>query len=372
VKSASIVQVVGARPQFIKLAPVSRALRAHPQVNELIVHTGQHYDPQLSEVFFQELAIPAPAVNLEVGSGAHGQQTAAMLAPLERYLQAQQPQAVIVYGDTNSTLAGALAAAKLRIPVAHVEAGLRSFNRAMPEELNRVATDHLADLLLAPTVAAVTNLAAEGLQARTLLVGDVMYDALLANVVLARQRSQALERLALGGGPFGLVTVHRAESTTAGALARLLPILEQVSRLVSLLLPLHPRTRDAIRAALPAWRPPATLRVIEPLGPLDMLRVTEAAAVVLTDSGGLQKESFMLGRPCVTLRAETEWVETVSSGANTLVGHDQAAALAAVREALARPAEFQQTTAAAASALYGHGRAAERCVSAVLKLGQAA
>jgi len=218
----------------------------------------------------------------------------------------------------------------------------------------------------------VTNLAAEGLQARTLLVGDVMYDALLANVALARRRSQALERLGLGGGHFGLVTVHRAESTTAGVLAKLLPILEEVSRLVPLLLPLHPRTRDAIRSALPAWRPPATLRVIEPLGPLDMLRVTEAAAVVLTDSGGLQKESFMLGRPCVTLRAETEWVETVSSGANTLVGHNQAAALAAVRDALAKPAEFRQTTAAAASALYGQGRAAERCVSAVLQLGPAA
>ncbi len=370
-KSVSIVQVVGARPQFIKLAPVSRALRAYPQVNELIVHTGQHYDPQLSEVFFQELSIPQPAVNLEVGSGTHGEQTAAMLAPLERYLQAQQPQAVIVYGDTNSTLAGALAAAKLRIPVAHVEAGLRSFNRAMPEELNRVATDHLADLLLAPTAAAVSNLATEGLQARTLLVGDVMYDALLANVELARRRSQALERLALGAADFGLVTVHRAESTTAGALTTLLPILEQASRLVPLLFPLHPRTRDAIRRALPTWQPPATLRIIEPLGPLDMLRVTEVAAVVLTDSGGLQKESFMLGRPCVTLRAETEWVETVSSGANVLVGHDRAAALAAVRRALAQPAEFQRTAAAAASALYGQGRAAERCVGAVLQLGRA-
>ncbi len=367
-----IVQVVGARPQFIKLAPVSRALRDHPQVSELIVHTGQHYDPQLSQVFFHELSIPEPAVNLEVGSGAHGQQTATMLAKLEHYLQAQQPQAVIVYGDTNSTLAGALAAAKLRIPVAHVEAGLRSFNRAMPEELNRVATDHLADLLLAPTAAAVSNLAAEGLQPRTLLVGDVMYDALLANVALARHRSQAVERLRLATAPFGLVTVHRAESTTAGALETLLPLLEEVSRLVPLILPLHPRTRDAIRGALPTWQPPAALRIIEPLGPLDMLSVTEAAAVVLTDSGGLQKESFMLGRPCVTLRAETEWVETVSSGANQLVGHDQAAALAAVRDALARPAEFKRTTAAAASALYGQGRAAERCVSAVLRLGLAA
>ena len=371
-KPLSIVQVVGARPQFIKLAPVSRALRARGQVTELIVHTGQHYDPQLSEVFFRELSIPHPAVNLEVGSGTHGQQTAAMLASLERYLQDQRPQAVIVYGDTNSTLAGVLAAAKLHIPVAHVEAGLRSFNRAMPEELNRVATDHLADLLLAPTAAAVNNLVKEGLEERTRLSGDVMYDALLANAALAHEESRALERLSLGATPFGIVTIHRAESTTAEALAQVLPILELTSQLVPLVLPLHPRTRDAIRSVAPGWQPPATLRIVAPLGPLDMLRVTEAAAVVLTDSGGLQKEAFMLGRPCVTLRAETEWVETVSRGANVLVGHDRVAALAAVRDALARPREFQRVTAAAAAELYGLGRAAERCVSAVLELGSAA
>jgi len=226
-----IVQVVGARPQFIKLAPVSRALARHAgsQIDERIVHTGQHYDPQLSEVFFDELQIPHPAVNLGVGSDTQARQTAAMLERLEAYLLGERPDALIVYGDTNSTLAGALAAAKLRIPVAHIEAGLRSFNRDMPEELNRVATDHLSDLLLAPTSSAVENLAREGLESRTHLVGDVMYDALLANITLARERSTIIERLGVGSMPFGLVTVHRAESTIPEVLRQLMDLLGEIA-----------------------------------------------------------------------------------------------------------------------------------------------
>jgi UDP-N-acetylglucosamine 2-epimerase len=372
-KPLRLVQIVGARPQFIKLAPVSQALArlTELRVIERIVHTGQHYDPQLSAVFFEELAIPRAALNLEVGSGSHGQQTGAMLEKLEAYLLSERPDAVIVYGDTNSTLAGALAAAKLHIPVAHVEAGLRSFNRAMPEELNRVVADHLSDVLLAPTEAAVRNLAAEGLSARSQLVGDVMYDALLVNLAAARERSVILEKLQLGAAPFGLVTVHRAESTTSAALPELLELLVATAKLLPLVFPVHPRTGAAIRSEVPHWRAPRSLRMIDPLGPLDMLRATEAAAVVLTDSGGLQKEAFMLGRPCVTLRAETEWVESVAAGANTLVARDVAAALNAVRAALVLGEDAQRGSASRAAALYGEGRAAERCVAAVLQLARA-
>jgi UDP-N-acetylglucosamine 2-epimerase len=337
-------------------------------VRELIVHTGQHYDVELSQVFFEALAIPRATVNLEVGSATHGAQTGVMLERIEAYLLKQPSAAVIVYGDTNSTLAGALAAAKLRIPVAHVEAGLRSFNRAMPEELNRVVTDHLADLLLAPTEVAVRNLAQEGLSGRTRQVGDVMYDAVLANVAIARQRSRVLQTLQLEGTRFGLVTVHRAESTDGAALRRVLALLDELANtLVPLVFPVHPRTREVIASALPSWRPAGALRLIAPLGPLDMLRLTESAAVVVTDSGGLQKEAFMLGRPCVTLRTETEWLETVSAGANTIVGHDVAAALAAVRRALEGDG-LRPAAARAAGPLYGEGRAAQRCAERILEL----
>jgi UDP-GlcNAc3NAcA epimerase len=368
-KRVRLVQIVGARPQFIKLAPVSRALAAYAArgVSELIVHTGQHYDPLLSEVFFAELAIPRAAVNLEVGSGSHGRQTALMLERIEAYLQDQQPAAVIVYGDTNSTLAGALAAAKLQIPVVHVEAGLRSFNRAMPEELNRVATDHLADLLLAPTQTAAENLRREGLSGRTQVVGDVMYDALLANAAAAQRRSQVLKQLQVGG-PFALATVHRAESTGATVLAQVLALLSEIAAVVPVVFPVHPRTREAMRSHQPGWRPPPALRLVEPLGPMDMLRLTQAAAVVVTDSGGLQKEAFMLGRPCVTLRSETEWLETVAAGVNRIVGRDTDAALSAVREALARGADWQAAAARRASELYGGGQAAARCVQTILEL----
>jgi UDP-N-acetylglucosamine 2-epimerase len=374
-KPLRLVQVVGARPQFIKLAPLSRAIRECRErpIEELIVHTGQHYDPQLSEVFFEELDIPQPSANLEVGSGSHGQQTAAILERVEAYLLDTRPDAVVVYGDTNSTLAGALAAVKLQVPVAHIEAGLRSRNRAMPEELNRVATDHLSDLLLAPTDTAMRNLAAEGLAARSCLVGDVMYDALLANAALARRRSRILDTLGIAARRYGLVTIHRAESTQEAALPAVLELLAGIARsLVPLVFPVHPRTREAMRNIVPDWQPPPELVLTNPVGPLDMLRLTEAAAVVLTDSGGLQKEAFMLGCPCVTLRSETEWVETVAAQANTVVGHDPGAAAAAVRRALAQVATGNTDAAPRVHALYGQGDAAVRCLGQILKLADGA
>ena len=363
-----LLQVVGARPQFIKLAPLSRAVREHSrQIEELIVHTGQHYDPQLSDIFFQELDIPHPSTNLEVGSGLHGRQTGAILERIESYFLDTQPDVVVVYGDTNSTLAGALAAVKLHIPVAHIEAGLRSHNRAMPEELNRVATDHISDRLLAPTGAAMRNLDAEGLAARSRLVGDVMYDALLANATLAQQRSHILDTLGIAKRRYGLVTVHRAESTSPQALPIVLELLAGVATsLLPLVFPVHPRTRDAMQSLLPQWRPPAELMLIDPLGPLDMVRITAAAAVVLTDSGGLQKEAFMLGRPCVTLRSETEWVETLAG--NTVVGHDPVAAAAAVTRALRADAAVATPAAEHVQAFYGDGHAAVRCLEEIVDL----
>ena len=254
-----------------------------------------------------------------------------MLERIESFFLRSRPDLVVVYGDTNSTLAGTLAAAKLHIPVAHIEAGLRSFNRAMPEELNRISTDHLADLLLAPTDTAMTNLAREGLSARSRLVGDVMYDAVLDNAGRARRESNILATLGLKPGGYGLVTVHRAESTEGAALTAIVDLLSRLSTsAIPLVFPIHPRTRNALRTSLPTWQPPSGLRLVEPVGSIDMLSLTEAAAVVITDSGGLQKEAFMLGAPCVTLRSETEWLETLDGGANTLVGFDSDAALAAV------------------------------------------
>ncbi|MGH8289036.1 MAG: non-hydrolyzing UDP-N-acetylglucosamine 2-epimerase [Steroidobacteraceae bacterium] len=371
-KALRVVEVVGARPQFVKLASLSRAFAAEARgrVEEIIVHTGQHYDPELSDVFFDELEIPRASVNLEVGSGPHGRQTGAMLERLEAYLVERRPDAVVVFGDTNSTVAGALAAAKLGIPLAHVEAGLRSFNRVMPEEHNRVIADHLSDLLLAPTDAAVRNLRNEGLQERTRLVGDVMYDAVLVNADLARKRSGVLERLRLDSRRYGIVTLHRAENTAAAAIGPMLRILAGIAEaVIPLAFPLHPRTREVIRAHAPEWRPPAGLLLCAPLGPLDMLRLTESAAVVITDSGGLQKEAFMLGRPCITLRSETEWIETVAAGANVLVGGEFEAAVAAARRAVDNPL-LPEPNSWRAHELYGQGQASMRCAEKVLALAQ--
>ena len=313
-----IVTIVGARPQFIKAAAVSRTLRQ--SFKEVLVHTGQHYDDNMSQVFFDELGIPRPDYDLGIGSGGHGAQTGAMLAAIEEILLKETPDRVLVYGDTNSTLAGALAAAKLHVPVAHVEAGLRSFNRRMPEETNRVLTDHMADLLFCPSQTAVANLAAEGICKGVHRVGDVMFEALMHAAAVAERKSDALARWALAPGAYALATIHRAENTDdPDRLARVVEALGEVSRRLPVVFPVHPRTRGKLRPL--AF--PGDLRLVEPQGYLDMVRLESAAAVVLTDSGGIQKEAYWLRVPCVTLREETEWVETVQQGWNVLAGSDR-------------------------------------------------
>ncbi|HSL68764.1 MAG TPA: UDP-N-acetylglucosamine 2-epimerase (non-hydrolyzing) [Longimicrobiales bacterium] len=367
------VSIVGARPQFVKLAPVCRALARHnanggPPIEDLIVHTGQHYDPGMSDVFFEELDIPRAGVDLGVGSGSHGVQTARMLEGIERLLLERRPDAVVVYGDTNSTVAGALAAAKLHIRSVHVEAGLRSFNRAMPEEINRVATDHISDLLLAPTPTAMRNLAAEQLGERSLFTGDVMYDAVLHARQRARERSQILQRLKLSAHAYGVVTLHRAENTTTQQLRGILNVLNEVAdKHLPLVFPVHPRTAKVRREELSAWQPHARLRLIEPLGYLDMLHLVDSARVTLTDSGGLQKEAFFLGCPCVTLRTETEWVETVEAGGNVVAGIEREAVMTAVAQWLRQPA--RPTFGAAAGQPFGDGHAADAIVAALSATG---
>lgn len=309
-----ILTVVGARPQFIKVWPVSQAL-AQLDLTEFIVHTGQHYDERMSEVFFRELGIPRPRVNLEVGSGGHGQQTGAILQKLEPILLEQRPDAVLVYGDTNSTLAAALVAVKLHVPIIHVEAGLRSFNRRMPEEHNRILTDHCSSLLLCPTPTAVTNLAREGLTQGVHLIGDVMHDALLAAHAKAGTPGPLAEAQP---EQYFLATIHRAENTDDPALLR--EIFLGLTRLpLPVVLPAHPRLRARL-ATLSLAIDPRQIRLIEPLGYLEMVRAVAGARGVLTDSGGLQKEAFWLGIPCVTLREETEWIETLADGSNRLAG----------------------------------------------------
>ncbi len=310
-----ILTVVGARPQFIKAAPVSRALAARG-MRKILVHTGQHFDAGMSDVFFAELEIPDPAYNLDIHSLGHGAMTGRMLERLEAVMQTEKPDAVLVYGDTNSTMAGALADAKLNIPVAHVEAGLRSFNRRMPEEINRVVTDHLSTLLLCPTTAAVEHLAAEGITRGVHLVGDVMFDVTLASTDIAERRSRIIETLGLAPHAYAVSTVHRAENTDDRArLEAVMAWLEAAARQTPVVMPVHPRTRQQ----LARWSiRPANVRLIDPLGYLDMTRLVHHAAAVFTDSGGLQKEAYFHRVPCVTLRDETEWLETIEAGWNRL------------------------------------------------------
>ena len=339
--------MVGARPQFVKAAPVSRAIQDHNRdretasspVHEVLVHTGQHYDANLSDVFFRELQIPVPEYHLEVGSGSHGEQTGEILKRVEKVLVHEEPDCLLVYGDTNSTLGGALAAVKLHIPIAHVEAGLRSFNLRMPEETNRKVTDHLSTFLFCPTQTAVRNLAQEGITKGVHLVGDVMYESLQTYLATAERTSTVLQRLRLRSKQFVLATVHRAENTDDPArLRNILTALGHIAAELPVVLPLHPRTAKILRQAgdgLPSRA--RGLLVVEPVSYADMLVLENHARVVLTDSGGVQKEAYWLGVPCVTLRDESEWVETVQAGWNRLVGADLERIAAACRELLNAP-----------------------------------
>jgi UDP-N-acetylglucosamine 2-epimerase len=352
--SLRIVTIIGNRPQFVKAAAVSRLLRERH--DESIVHTGQHYDDELSRIFFEELDVPAPDRELGAGSGSNTAQTARILGELEPVLNELEPELVLVYGDTNTTLAGTLAAAQARIAVGHVEAGMRSFDRTMPEELNRVLTDHASDLLLCSTPTAVANLEREDVAGEVHLVGDVMADVSLAFREIAAERSRALQELGLDPGGYLLVTAHRAGNVDDPH--RLLALVELLEALPPpAVLPLHPRTRARLVAAglLERLERSEAVRLEPPLGYLDFLQLARNARAVVTDSGGVQKEAYLLGVPCVTMRPSTEWVETVESGWNTLVDLDPAKALAAL--ARRPPAERPE--------LYGGGRAAARVVDVV-------
>lgn len=354
-----VVTIVGARPQFIKAAPVSRAL-AQAGHREYVIHTGQHYDTEMSQVFFDELGIPAPSHHLGVGSGSHGWQTGQMLAQIEAVLAEIHPDWVLVFGDTNSTIAGTLAAAKMHIRTGHVEAGLRSFNRSMPEEINRIVADHCADVLFAPTERAMELLANEGLQERSVLAGDVMYDAHLMFARRAQERRLAVE-LALRPGDFFVATLHRAGTTDdAAKLAAAVEALNRVaSEIAPVVMPLHPRTRSAIERHNITV---SGIRMLSPLSYLELLSLLQDCRAVLTDSGGLQKEAYFARKLCFTLRDETEWTETVATGANVLCGTDPEIVLRSALETDRPP------YSAFDAKFYGDGNASQRIVGGLSKL----
>ena len=354
-----IVTVVGARPQFIKAAVVSRAIAGAPAaglpaIEELIVHTGQHYDDNMSDVFFREMRIPEPACNLGIGGTLHGEMTGRMLAGIEQVLLERKPDAVLVYGDTNSTLAGALAAAKLHIPVAHVEAGLRSFNKRMPEEINRILSDHVSSWLFCPTATAVRNLEHEGLSgARVSNVGDVMYDAALFYSRQSMPSAQVESLVRDLDRGFYLATVHRAENTDdAARLAEIMAALDELATRVGVVLPLHPRTSRKL-ASLSIK--PRAVKVIEPVGYFDMLHLLQCCRAVLTDSGGLQKEAYFFRKPCVTMREETEWLELVAGGYNALAGADR-------RRIVSALARLEGAAPDWGARLYGDGDAGSKII----------
>ncbi|KOA21117.1 UDP-2,3-diacetamido-2,3-dideoxy-D-glucuronate 2-epimerase [Clostridium homopropionicum DSM 5847] len=314
-----IITVVGARPQFIKAAAVSGIIREKHQ--EILIHTGQHYDENMSEVFFQELDIPKPDYNLNIGSGNHGEQTGKMLIELEKIYIKEKPDLVLVYGDTNSTLAAALCASKLLIPVAHVEAGLRSFNMKMPEEQNRILTDHLSKFLFAPTETAVINLHKEGIIKGVFNIGDVMFDAVLKFKDLSRNKIDFLNKLGLSENEFILSTIHRAENTNyIDRLENIIGALSESNK--KIVLPLHPRTKKYISEY--GLKVGENVKIIEPVGYLEMVLLESMSQKIVTDSGGVQKEAFFLGKPCITMRDETEWVETVQNDWNMLTGTNKA------------------------------------------------
>lgn len=341
-----IIQIVGARPQFVKLAPLSRVIRAAGH-EELIIHSGQHYDIQMNEVFFRDMEIPAPDFNLSVGSGSQGVQTGEILALVEPILEKHKPDLVIVYGDTNTTLAGALAAVKLGIRTAHVEACLRSFNRSMPEEINRIATDHISDILLAPTAKAMENAANEGLSDKCRLVGDIMVDSLAFGITKARRESKVMQELKLTGtDPYFLLTLHRPYNVDDPK--KLQHILSSLDTLdTRIVFPVHPRTRKMLQGMMD--RQFVNIHFIAPQAYLDFLTLMDNCSMMLSDSGGIQKEAYILKKRCVTLRPETEWVETVQSGWNLLLPPENSkfpSAISSFTKPEAHPDIFGQNVAA--------------------------
>ena len=319
IDSMKILSIIGARPQFTKCSPLSREIRK--EHTEILVHTGQHYNPEMSDIFIKELQIPQPDYNLGVGSSSHGEQTGKMLIEIEKILLKEEPDTVLVYGDTNSTVAGALAASKLNIRIAHVEAGLRSFDRSMPEEINRVLTDHLSDSLFCPTETAVLNLKNEGITTGVYNVGDVMLDALEHNIKIAEEKSTVLEDMGLSSKEYLIATVHRASNTDSFSnLSSIVNAFCDVD--VPIVFPVHPRTEKYLKH-YGLWNKLCKkVKVIYPVGYLDMLKLMAHSRKILTDSGGVQKEAYMLGVPCITMRENTEWVETIEEGGNVLVGAD--------------------------------------------------
>ncbi len=355
-KIPKVVSIVGARPQFIKAAPVSQLLRK--KAKEILVHTGQHYDENMSETFFSELKIPKPEYELGVGSGTHARQTGLMMERIEEVLLTEKPDFVLIYGDTNSTLAGALATVKLHIPLGHVEAGLRSFNKQMPEEVNRIVADHCSDLLFCPTETAVKNLKSEGIVKGVFLTGDVMYDVALQCAKLAEKRSTILKKLALKPKDYVLCTVHRAENTDHEENLR--EIVEALVRCgYPVVFPVHPRTRKFL-SQYGLWsrlKDCARVHAIDPVGYFDMMVLEKNAFAVLTDSGGVQKEAYFFGIPCITLRNETEWIETVKEGWNILSGANTERILYAL-------AHIKITSKS--RLVYGDGKSAQKIVEKIL------
>ncbi len=342
-----IVSIVGARPQFIKCSPVSKELRKDHE--EILIHTGQHYNYEMSKLFFDQLGIPKPGYNLGVGSGSHGEQTGKMLIEIEKVLLKEKPDLVLVYGDTNSTLAGALAAVKLHITIGHVEAGLRSFDKSMPEEINRVLADHCSDFLFTPTETGMKNLRKEGLEKNAYLTGDVMYDALLHNIKIA-EKTKILEKIDVKSTDYYLATIHRPSNTDS--VKNLSTILESFSEIgKKVIFPVHPRAMKFIKNNNLDKIIGKNIKMIKPVGYLDFIWLEKNTKKILTDSGGIQKEAYMLKVPCITLRENTEWIETVEDGWNALVGNDKQKILDAVNHF--EPAEKQNDH-------YGKGNASKK------------